>query len=95
MELVPEESEFRYGEVIEVSSDQVEWNKKIFLEKLTFDTYNKYLTVPFGDDEKFFKWEKVNFNSWRYARKIKERKKNNRRGPDKRAEEEDILQQKE
>lgn len=72
LELIPEKSEFKFGDIIEVSNDTECWRRAPFIAMSLEDREKKYIVAA------LLRWpepvyDKVSFYSYRYARKIKPR----------------------
>jgi len=72
LELVPEKSEFKFGDIIEVSNDTNCWRRAPFVAMSLEDREKKYIVAA------LLRWpqpayDKVSFVSYKYARKIKPR----------------------
>ena len=72
LEFVPEESEFKLGNIIEVSNDTECWRRAPFIAMSLEDREKKYIVAA------LLRWpqpayDKVSFVSYKYARKIKPR----------------------
>lgn len=71
LELVPEEPEFEEGEMIEVSDDWKEWERRIFLYYIP-NVPDKYLCVHKNYEGVYLQgWDRYDYQAWLYARKLK------------------------
>ena len=71
LELVPEEPEFEEGEMIEVSDDWKEWERRIFLYYIP-NVPDKYLCVHKNYEGVYLQgWDRYYYQVWLYARKLK------------------------
>lgn len=70
-ELVPEEPEFGEGEMIEVSDDWKEWERRIFLYCIP-NVPDKYLCVHKNYEGVYLQgWDRYDYQAWLYARKLR------------------------
>lgn len=72
LEFIPEKSEFKFGDIIEVSNDTECWRRAPFIAMSLEDREKKYIVAA------LLRWpqpayDKVSFVSYKYARKIKPR----------------------
>ena len=71
LELVPEEPEFEEGEMIEVSDDWKEWERRIFLYCIP-NVPDKYLCVHKNYEGVYLQgWDRYDYQAWLYARKLR------------------------
>lgn len=71
LELVPEEPEFEYGEEIEVSYDEIQREKRIFLTKINWNAILPYVCVADYSHDNFISWSVFSTKDRKYARKLK------------------------
>lgn len=67
LELVPEESEFKYGESIEVSNNNENWYKRMFIAK---SNSGAYMGIDYSDPSGFVNGYTYTVWFYKYARKI-------------------------
>lgn len=71
-ELVPEEPEFKQGELIEVRDrEEADWKKNIFICKIPGKVGNPYIAVANCTNDQYHNNKKFYIHSWKYARKIR------------------------
>lgn len=68
LELVPEEPEFEYGEMIEVSTDNEHWLKRMFVAK---SSTGMHVCVNYTCEHAFINGRPYTTNFYKYARKLK------------------------
>lgn len=71
LELVPEEPEFEYGENIEVKiGEWFPWVERPFIYFAKWNAIHPYITANINKAQ-FDAWKKFDFQTFRYARKLK------------------------
>lgn len=69
IELVPEEPEFAEGEWVEVSNDGKNWEKSLFVHKLSRYSDCPYICVREWNEPEFKEGFSFDTKTWKYARK--------------------------
>lgn len=68
LELVPEEPEFEYGKIIEVSNDNEHWLRRMFIAK---SNRGNYIGIDCSDPSSFVNGRNYSVGFYRYARKLR------------------------
>lgn len=71
LELIPEEPEFKEGELIETRDEQNPRLRRTYLTTIKWKDKNFYLCVSEASLERYKLWLSYNVCAWPYARKLK------------------------